>query len=122
MTRAGTEAEGIRGFLSIDIKREIKRGSRLKCSYCRKKGATVGCAEPRCKKTYHLPCGSSHNSLQQYYDQFKSFCKEHRPTQKARKINNVADDTASSTSVSRASSNGSGGSRSDTNLCTICQV
>ena len=35
LCQRGTEAEGIRGFLSIDIKREIKRGARLKCSYCR---------------------------------------------------------------------------------------
>ena len=48
--QSGTENEGIKGFLMPDIKKEIKRGSRLKCVYCRKKGATVGCAEPKCKK------------------------------------------------------------------------
>ena len=59
----------IQGFLSSDVLSELKRGSRLKCVYCKKKGATVGCARPQCKKSYHLPCGLANNSLQQYYDQ-----------------------------------------------------
>ena len=38
--QAGGEAEGLRGFLQEDVGREVKRGARLKCVYCRKKGAT----------------------------------------------------------------------------------
>ncbi|XP_067896038.1 uncharacterized protein [Heterodontus francisci] len=44
------------GFLIKDIKQEIKRGSKLKCSLCRKKGATVGCEVKSCRKSYHFPC------------------------------------------------------------------
>lgn len=102
MGQKGKENDGIKGFLASDIRKEIKRGARLKCVHCKKKGATVGCAEPKCKKSYHLPCGSNNDSLQQYFDQFKSFCKEHRPVQK----------------VSRT-----GGKKSDKkdNICSICQ-
>lgn len=102
LEQKGKDDDGIRGFLPADIRKEIKRGARLKCVYCHKKGATVGCAEQRCKKSYHLPCGNKHDSLQQHFDQFKSFCKEHRPTQKLGKR---------------------GGKRSDKsdNICTICQ-
>jgi len=82
----GEEKEGVKGFLAEDIKREVRRGARLKCVYCRKKGATVGCAEQVCKKSYHLNCGNKHNSLLQFFDQFKSFCKEHRPVQVVRKV------------------------------------
>jgi len=71
--------------------------------YCRKKGATVGCAEQKCKKSYHLNCGKKHNSLMQFFDQFKSFCKEHRPVQVVRKVE-----------VGR-------GSSSSCSTCTICQ-
>jgi len=78
----GKDEDGIRGFMIGDIRKEIKRGARLKCHYCHKKGATVGCAEQKCKKSFHLPCGSKNDSLQQYFDQFKAYCKEHRPTQK----------------------------------------
>jgi len=80
--QAGAEGEGLRGFLPGDINREAKRGARLKCVYCRKKGATVGCAEAKCKKSYHLSCGNTHKALFQFYDQFKSYCREHRPAQR----------------------------------------
>lgn len=80
----GEESEGLQGFLPSDIRRELRRGARLKCVYCKKKGATVGCAKPQCKKSYHLPCGMANHSLQQYYDQFKSFCSAHRPAQKVK--------------------------------------
>jgi len=102
LEQKGKDDDGIRGFMPADIRKEIKRGARLKCVYCHKKGATVGCAEQRCKKSYHLPCGNKHDSLQQHFDQFKSFCKEHRPTQKPGRR---------------------GGKRSDKsdNICTICQ-
>ena len=73
---------GLHGFLPVDVRRELKRGSRLKCVYCKKKGATVGCAKQQCKKSYHLPCGMENNSLNQFFDQFKSYCSSHRPTQK----------------------------------------
>jgi len=99
----GEEKEGVKGFLAEDIKREVRRGARLKCVYCRKKGATVGCAEQVCKKSYHLNCGNKHNSLLQFFDQFKSFCKEHRPVQVVRKVE-----------VGRSST-------STCSNCTICQ-
>lgn len=98
----GKEEEGIKGFLAADIRKEMKRGARLKCVYCRKKGATVGCAEQKCKKSFHLPCGYQHDSLQQYFDQFKSFCREHRPVQRVPRT---------------------GGKKTDKkdNICSICQ-
>lgn len=98
----GKENEGIKGFLAADIRKELKRGARLKCVHCRKKGATVGCAEQKCKKSYHLPCGSRQDSLQQYFDQFKSYCREHRPAQKVVRTGNKRGDKKE-------------------NICVICQ-
>ena len=96
----GNEDEGLRGFLEEDVRQEIKRGNRLKCVYCKQKGATVGCAKTQCKKSYHLPCGMRNKSLQQHFDQFKSFCCSHRPAQKIparyekrRQASNVSEDT-----------------------------
>lgn len=82
--QSGHESEGLHGFMPVDIRKEMKRGARLKCVYCKKKGATVGCARQQCKKSYHLPCGMQNQSLQQFYDQFKSYCSTHRPLQKAK--------------------------------------
>ena len=76
--QSGDEKEGVKGFLPADIRRELRRGSRLKCVFCKKKGATVGCAEPSCKKSYHSTCGARHDCLLQYFGQFKSLCSKHR--------------------------------------------
>merc|ERR1711971_1334783 len=53
-----------------------------KCVYCKLKGATVGCTKQECKKSYHLPCGMKHGSLQEFFDQYKSYCCLHRRGQK----------------------------------------
>jgi len=104
--QAGGEGEGLKGFLHQDINREVKRGARLKCVYCRKKGATVGCAEPKCKKSYHLNCGYNHKALCQFYDQFKSYCREHRPVQR----------------VQRRGGGGKNGDKALTEIqCAVCQ-
>ena len=34
----------------------VRRGRGLKCSYCFKRGATVGCCVDWCNKTYHIRC------------------------------------------------------------------
>ncbi|QDZ21376.1 Tat-binding 7-like protein [Chloropicon primus] len=34
----------------------VKRGKKLRCSYCGMKGATVGCCVEWCHKTYHIRC------------------------------------------------------------------
>ncbi|XP_017265807.1 actin cytoskeleton-regulatory complex protein pan1 [Kryptolebias marmoratus] len=44
------------GFSVSDVKREVKRGRKLSCSGCRKRGATSGCEVRRCKKSFHYPC------------------------------------------------------------------
>ncbi|XP_041857785.1 serine/threonine-protein kinase pakB isoform X2 [Melanotaenia boesemani] len=44
------------GFSVADVLEEVKRGSRLICYHCKKKGATVGCEVKRCKKSFHYPC------------------------------------------------------------------
>ena len=47
----------------------------------KKKYATLGCVHPTCKKGYHLPCGISNGSLQQFFGSFASYCAQHRPVQ-----------------------------------------
>ncbi|XP_049340566.1 histone-lysine N-methyltransferase 2D isoform X2 [Astyanax mexicanus] len=44
------------GFDVEDVKAECSRGKKLKCHYCKKNGATVGCEEKKCKRSYHYPC------------------------------------------------------------------
>ncbi|RUP51248.1 hypothetical protein BC936DRAFT_149251, partial [Jimgerdemannia flammicorona] len=34
----------------------LRRGRGMKCAYCKEKGATVGCFDPKCSRSFHLPC------------------------------------------------------------------
>ncbi|NXL36014.1 PHF11 protein, partial [Glaucidium brasilianum] len=43
-------------FDVTSVLKEIKRGKRLVCNFCRKKGATVGCEERACRRSYHYFC------------------------------------------------------------------
>ncbi|GIY16709.1 hypothetical protein CEXT_393531, partial [Caerostris extrusa] len=81
--RGKRNKDGVLGFLLTDISKEVQRGQKLKCFYCKKTGATVGCCNSFCRKSYHLPCGLKNDSLQQSYHSFKSYCKSHKPLQEA---------------------------------------
>lgn len=54
--RESPQFDDLFGFSTEDVRAEVKRGSRLICSRCKKKGATVGCEVKRCQKSYHYPC------------------------------------------------------------------
>ncbi|KAG8449603.1 hypothetical protein GDO86_016301 [Hymenochirus boettgeri] len=78
----GEEDEGIYGFLVCDIKKEINRARKLRCCICKNRGASIGCVFPRCKRSYHYPCGVGRECIFQFTDSFRSYCWEHRPVQK----------------------------------------
>ncbi|KAK2583640.1 hypothetical protein KPH14_009576 [Odynerus spinipes] len=82
MEQKGSDDEGILGFLINDIKKELRRGKRLVCSYCKKNGATLGCCNTKCKRVFHFPCGLRAGTLNQFFGEFRSFCINHRPKQK----------------------------------------
>nr|DBA14090.1 TPA: hypothetical protein GDO54_005105 [Pyxicephalus adspersus] len=77
----GEEHEGIYGFLVSDIKKELSRARRLRCYICRMLGASIGCVFPRCKRSYHYPCGLERQCIFQFMDSFRSYCWDHRPVQ-----------------------------------------
>lgn len=39
-----------------NLKEELARGTKLKCSRCGQKGAALGCYMRSCRRTYHVPC------------------------------------------------------------------
>ncbi|NWH75023.1 PHF11 protein, partial [Piaya cayana] len=43
-------------FDVTSVLKELRRGKRLVCNFCRKKGATVGCEERACRRSYHYFC------------------------------------------------------------------
>ncbi|XP_024313987.1 BRCA1-associated RING domain protein 1 isoform X3 [Brachypodium distachyon] len=44
------------GDTVLNMKKEIRRASGLKCSRCSLPGAALGCCIDKCAKTYHVPC------------------------------------------------------------------
>ncbi|CUF55897.1 zinc finger protein, putative [Bodo saltans] len=34
----------------------LRRGLKIKCAFCKQLGATLGCADPACRKSFHVPC------------------------------------------------------------------
>ncbi|XP_005990426.1 PHD finger protein 6 [Latimeria chalumnae] len=50
------DGENLGGFSIEDIKKEIKRGTKLMCTSCHRPGATVGCDVKTCRRTYHYYC------------------------------------------------------------------
>eukprot|EP00117_Sycon_ciliatum_P002989 scpid88068/ scgid7972/ G2/M phase-specific E3 ubiquitin-protein ligase len=81
----GGDDEGFMGFLVKDIKAELQR-PRQKCSYCQQPNARVRCmyggrVRP-CGKYFHYPCLLHRQGIMQFYDDFRTLCSEHRPTQK----------------------------------------
>ncbi|XP_012592761.1 histone-lysine N-methyltransferase SETDB2 isoform X4 [Microcebus murinus] len=71
-----------RSFDVESVKKEIQRGRRLKCSFCRERGATVGCDVKACKRSYHFFCAKrDHTVLQADESQgiYKLLCQQHAP-------------------------------------------
>jgi len=77
----GLDSDGILGFLKEDIEKEVVRGRKVKCSFCKQKGATIGCVRKDCKTSFHYSCSFEKNGLFQFFDTFPSWCFEHRPVQ-----------------------------------------
>ncbi|XP_063295486.1 G2/M phase-specific E3 ubiquitin-protein ligase [Pelobates fuscus] len=77
----GEEDEGLYGFLLDDIKKEVNRAKKMKCCLCKNRGASIGCVTPRCKKSYHYPCGVEKECIFQFTESFRSYCWDHRPVQ-----------------------------------------
>ncbi|XP_049918248.1 G2/M phase-specific E3 ubiquitin-protein ligase [Epinephelus moara] len=77
----GEEGEGVFGFLVDDIKQECRRSARLTCSFCKGKGACVGCYVRSCRKVAHFPCARKNQFVSQFTGLFPSYCPDHSPTQ-----------------------------------------
>jgi hypothetical protein len=59
----------------FNVAEAVRRGRSLKCTSCRERGATIGCFEPKCDKSFHLPC--TKKSLQAFEEGFIFWCPTH---------------------------------------------
>ncbi len=99
LTQNGLFDEGINGFLLPDIRKELRRASQLRCSYCDQRSAAIGCGIASCHANFHLPCGLKNGVFTQFHDpsqSYPAYCQRHRPKLKLPSFK-------------------------DTKMCTICQ-
>ncbi|KYO23958.1 PHD finger protein 11 [Alligator mississippiensis] len=69
-------------FDVASVLNEIKRGKRLMCNFCRKKGATVGCEERACRRSYHYFCALCDDAAietDEVKGIYRVFCPKHDP-------------------------------------------
>ncbi|XP_064032120.1 PHD finger protein 11 isoform X3 [Pogoniulus pusillus] len=69
-------------FDVASVLKELKRGKRLVCNFCRKKGATVGCEERACRRSYHYFCALCDDAAietDQAKGIYRVFCPKHDP-------------------------------------------
>ncbi|KAH0621783.1 hypothetical protein JD844_023410 [Phrynosoma platyrhinos] len=72
-------------FDVASVVEEIKRGKRLICNFCRKKGATVGCEIKNCRRSYHYFCALCDDAAVETDDVqgiYRVFCPNHDPVKK----------------------------------------
>ncbi|KAF5893556.1 arginine-glutamic acid dipeptide repeats protein-like isoform X1, partial [Clarias magur] len=70
------------GFDVEDVKNECRRGRKLKCSYCKKNGATAGCEVRSCKRSYHYPCIHKAKAIPEENPKegiYTLYCEKHNP-------------------------------------------
>ncbi|XP_074901907.1 histone-lysine N-methyltransferase SETDB2-like [Buteo buteo] len=69
-------------FDVASVLKELKRGKRLMCNFCRKKGATVGCEERACRRSYHYFCALCDDAAietDEVNGVYRVFCPKHDP-------------------------------------------
>ncbi|KAK6315067.1 hypothetical protein J4Q44_G00145960 [Coregonus suidteri] len=76
------EFDDLFGFSVKDVQKEMRRGNRLSCYRCKRKGATVGCEVESCQKSYHYPCAvqdGAHNVEDNIEEKYTVYCQKHNP-------------------------------------------
>uniref|UniRef100_H2ZW47 PHD-type domain-containing protein n=1 Tax=Latimeria chalumnae TaxID=7897 RepID=H2ZW47_LATCH len=80
VTRGSENLEDFAGFLVQDVKKEVQRSRRLKCNYCKKNNASIGCDVKQCPRTFHYPCAAKHGLQiveEEEYNIIRIYCKDH---------------------------------------------
>ncbi|GAB2298373.1 hypothetical protein Dimus_032438 [Dionaea muscipula] len=60
-----------------NLKKELARGAKLKCSYCGIKGATLGCYAKTCRRSYHVPCSLLVEECSWDTENYLMLCPDH---------------------------------------------
>uniref|UniRef100_A0A3Q2PNC5 PHD finger protein 6 n=1 Tax=Fundulus heteroclitus TaxID=8078 RepID=A0A3Q2PNC5_FUNHE len=103
-----SDSENIGGFSVDDVKKEIKRGSKLMCSSCHRPGATIGCEVKTCRRTYHYYCAVKDKAqIKENPSQgiYLIYCRKHRDAadeESSSHVNNALSGSRSNRLLRRA--------------------
>ncbi|KAG5682615.1 hypothetical protein PVAND_011958 [Polypedilum vanderplanki] len=74
----GQDDEGIEGFLTDDIRREIKRVKLIKCCFCKRTGANLGCYNKKhILGAYHTKCAWENDVRFHFTYYYPTYCDKH---------------------------------------------
>ncbi|XP_021851478.2 protein BREAST CANCER SUSCEPTIBILITY 1 homolog [Spinacia oleracea] len=62
---------------AVNLEEELMRSRRIKCSLCGVKGASLGCYEKSCRKSFHIPCAKKLKECRWDADHFVILCPLH---------------------------------------------
>uniref|UniRef100_A0A1A7Y1L4 PHD finger protein 11 n=1 Tax=Iconisemion striatum TaxID=60296 RepID=A0A1A7Y1L4_9TELE len=77
------EFDDLFGFSVEDVRKEVKRGRKLTCYRCKKRGAVSGCDIKRCQKSFHFPCAVEDEAEiidNPRDEEYRLFCSKHYQT------------------------------------------
>ncbi|AEE27646.1 breast cancer associated RING 1 [Arabidopsis thaliana] len=60
-----------------NLKAELARGMKIKCTKCSLKGAALGCFVKSCRRSYHVPCAREISRCRWDYEDFLLLCPAH---------------------------------------------
>ncbi|XP_041632973.2 PHD finger protein 7-like [Drosophila kikkawai] len=77
---------GLRNLqIKEDILMEVRRCHLLRCFYCQRLGANIGCCRKRCRRTFHTKCGYDNLTVSQFSGRYNSnYCHKHIPKYRIR--------------------------------------
>ncbi|KAG0361255.1 hypothetical protein BG005_008806 [Podila minutissima] len=58
-----------------NVSMAMRRGRTVKCTLCKEKGATIGCFEPKCYRSFHVPCTGK--PMSHFEDGVIFWCPQH---------------------------------------------
>ncbi|XAR58664.1 Histone-lysine N-methyltransferase [Bertholletia excelsa] len=79
------------GDMVKNLKAEVARAAKLKCSTCNLRGASLGCFVQSCRKSYHVPCAIGISGCRWDFEDFLMLCPSHSsvkfPSEKSKFVN-----------------------------------
>ncbi|KAF9966016.1 hypothetical protein BGZ70_003527 [Mortierella alpina] len=58
-----------------NVSMAMRRGRTVKCTVCKEKGATIGCFDPKCGRSFHVPCTGK--PMSHFEDGVIFWCPQH---------------------------------------------